>query len=1548
MKKLKNRFATAILAAAMTITSAPLTLFAQESPAIPAAQAASTLDLDEKTTARYSSVRISFTPETGHTYKIQKKNEAGAFEDLEGAADLTTGSFIDENAGTGKMPSYKIIDTTDTENVQETAEFTSVKTGLEALAAVSTLAWIDPKTDGSYTVFDGTNAVEMDAETTAKVAALSEGTVIAKVQLNSIAQSGQSGAFLGIKSNTANRFFGYRSSTSAPFAFGYELTDQNKCQCLGTNASNWSLQAGTAGHTVVYRAPADCVADRLCYFYDGADGLSGAQYPNIFKDAKFNGFLTKTTPMNTIAIGAVKGTDGSTTCAWNGEIHYVLITSELLSEAECAAVSLANAELNAADIPDLEPDQPAPEDIVCSVKGGVFRNTITWTGDRTATIERDGTVIAENAVSPYTDTPEEKGNHTYKITVGTGAEAKEFSQSVSTGLEETAVLYHDFKKDAGSNPTVFDGTRLPYDLLANADADLKTKVGNISGGAVIIRFKSNTTTNPYNLFFSHVSGVYAQSDWPKDNAVGAIEGRVPANKRVRFDLTGGAKAELGSVSDGVWHTVAFSSADAQHLSEADTFTVTMDGSRVFGYPNMADFAGLFSRMGGAAEEVLIGGVRKAAGTDASAFAGLFNGEIDYAAVVDENLTNAELIELTKADEAPLAKSALFDASGNKHWVAAGGGLASTGNDVLGYHESYYKIFHMQISLGYNANGGYDLAQLNRQRYVINRSVPGQTIKDIDENYDSIINGLGPRAVLLMLDGNEALSDQQIKDSLKSILKKDLAAKRFTLIQIPPVKGATSRDLKALADEVVADVLARDYPGCENSIVIVDHEALFASESEDDKCFDANGNLNARGHWKVADQLCTALGVGHPGETNESTLSKYTFTPLASLKEETPIFTVSSDSVQASIQADGVYYGVLEMDGQKTRKPFVNKSVLFDDLDANTAFSLTIENQDGAAVYKKKTGTTGRAAVSDVQDYEELSDLQKLVKQYTLSDEPTTWLFVGDSITHGVYTNGYTGVPDVFERYIHEDLSRPDDVIINGAISNGDFNSYNNNKEQRYTRWKDQADVIICMLGTNDGAYGPGESLNWLYTDYKQHLSDAVKEWKADGKTVVLRVPPKIVNQAHAGHIGRNDDIHRWVKEVAEEQGCILVDHFDLFDEKQKSDEKSITSTGFWFNHTSTKDGIHPVGPGQIAMAKQVIEEMGIYDSNSRVARQDMAEPVTKSESIKNTKLVLNKESKTISYNLAALEAELGKTIGEAELTVTQGTTTISKKLVRKEAASLGSISVDVKALSGTVQAQLTVRTTDAWNGSSYADLVVAKETLDLETAASDYDLTELQSAYDDAQALLNEQNSLLPGAWINYLNTKAAAGKAALEDPSGTFSSQAEVDDSASRLDYAVLLARTISNAYKALDADKDLDPDLYTDSTRQAYLDAKSALSTALTNSLADPDYTSQMEVNGLLETYKSKRNALELAPAPTPTVDTAALRMVLTDIGEIDLSVYTNPSGLQTKFTAALSEGKAALTSDSQTEVDQAASTLNRLWLQMRLKPSGQKLAELKQLSE
>lgn len=185
------------------------------------------------------------------------------------------------------------------------------------------------------------------------------------------------------------------------------------------------------------------------------------------------------------------------------------------------------------------------------------------------------------------------------------------------------------------------------------------------------------------------------------------------------------------------------------------------------------------------------------------------------------------------------------------------------------------------------------------------------------------------------------------------------------------------------------MIAADFSTYGDSIVVVDHEALFKAAGEDEKSFDANGNLNARGHLLICNQLGAAVGVGDMGTANLNTLSKYSFTPLAPLKEETPVFTVTSNSVQASIQADGTYYGVLEVNGQKTKKAFANKAVVFNGLNPETAFDFTIVNADGAVVYKKKTGTTGTSTVTDAKDYDQLTDLQKLVKQYTTREQQTT-------------------------------------------------------------------------------------------------------------------------------------------------------------------------------------------------------------------------------------------------------------------------------------------------------------------------------------------------------------------------------------------------------------------------------------------------------------------------------------------------------------------------------------------------------------------------------
>lgn len=105
------------------------------------------------------------------------------------------------------------------------------------------------------------------------------------------------------------------------------------------------------------------------------------------------------------------------------------------------------------------------------------------------------------------------------------------------------------------------------------------------------------------------------------------------------------------------------------------------------------------------------------------------------------------------------------------------------------------------------------------------------------------------------------------------------------------------------------------------------------------------------------------------------------------------------------------------------------------------------------------GSTG-TLISETSDSEyDFSDLLK-------SKKSLTYLFMGDSITHGVVTNGYDNVPQLFAKYLDE-LGRKDDVVINTGVSNATIATTLDQIETRLKRY--QPDVAVIMLGTNDCA-----------------------------------------------------------------------------------------------------------------------------------------------------------------------------------------------------------------------------------------------------------------------------------------------------------------------------------------------------------------------------------------------------------------------------------------------------------------------------------------------
>jgi acyl-CoA thioesterase I len=194
---------------------------------------------------------------------------------------------------------------------------------------------------------------------------------------------------------------------------------------------------------------------------------------------------------------------------------------------------------------------------------------------------------------------------------------------------------------------------------------------------------------------------------------------------------------------------------------------------------------------------------------------------------------------------------------------------------------------------------------------------------------------------------------------------------------------------------------------------------------------------------------------------------------------------------------------------------------------------------------------------------------------TLPTEPITWLFLGDSITHGcVHTADERSYVEHFNEVVRGEANRKTDVLVNTAVSGwrvgdvlGSFDHY----AGRFS-----ADVAFVMYGTNDATAGVDG-----VAGYRAGLEELVSRLERENTRVVLQVPPPI----HAPESGRHE-IGRYrevVREVAADKGLLLVDHEADWAEGPWDDARSELLA----------DHIHPNAEGHRRMARAVLRTVGL-------------------------------------------------------------------------------------------------------------------------------------------------------------------------------------------------------------------------------------------------------------------------------------------------------------------------------------------------------------------
>jgi acyl-CoA thioesterase-1 len=207
----------------------------------------------------------------------------------------------------------------------------------------------------------------------------------------------------------------------------------------------------------------------------------------------------------------------------------------------------------------------------------------------------------------------------------------------------------------------------------------------------------------------------------------------------------------------------------------------------------------------------------------------------------------------------------------------------------------------------------------------------------------------------------------------------------------------------------------------------------------------------------------------------------------------------------------------------------------------------------------------------------------IIRSKLTQDLKTTWLYTGDSITHGcLHTNGNRNFVEHYQERVRWELNHKSDFCINTGISGNFTTDILNDFTNRVTRFN--PGVVFVMLGMNDCTQG----VNGRET-FRTNLGSIVDNIRAIGAVPVLMTSNEIY---YAGDASRTDlpNYMQIVREVAGTKNVVLIDHFAYWQSAQP-DQTTLRNT--WLN-----DAIHPNQIGHLEMAKKIFRDLGIFDPAS--------------------------------------------------------------------------------------------------------------------------------------------------------------------------------------------------------------------------------------------------------------------------------------------------------------------------------------------------------------
>jgi lysophospholipase L1-like esterase len=201
------------------------------------------------------------------------------------------------------------------------------------------------------------------------------------------------------------------------------------------------------------------------------------------------------------------------------------------------------------------------------------------------------------------------------------------------------------------------------------------------------------------------------------------------------------------------------------------------------------------------------------------------------------------------------------------------------------------------------------------------------------------------------------------------------------------------------------------------------------------------------------------------------------------------------------------------------------------------------------------------------------------------EAPVTWVFTGDSITHGaLHTLGWRDYTELFRERVVWELQRRHDCVINTAFSGYRVGSLLEEYDRRIGRFA--PDVVFVMIGMNDclnGREGLGE--------FREQLSALASRMLDAGSLPVLQTTcPVIAGKAP----GREEHLPAYmeaVRQVAASLPAPCIDHYGTWTARSEQVCYYLMS-----------DPFHPNECGHRAFAHLLFRAAGIWDDAAYTCR----------------------------------------------------------------------------------------------------------------------------------------------------------------------------------------------------------------------------------------------------------------------------------------------------------------------------------------------------------